>query len=105
MRLGHIIKHASNGVPNMPDWRPKLRSRTDGNPRIMGILNITPDSFHGQSRFETVESATKEAITMAENGDWIDVGGESTRPGSKVPPQEEKARVVPVIQLETSCRT
>ena len=99
MRLGHIIKHASNGVANMPDWRPKLRSRADGNPRIMGILNITPDSFHGQSRYETVESATKEAIAMAENGaDWIDVGGESTRPGSRaVPPREEEARVVPVI--------
>ncbi|HII26541.1 MAG TPA: dihydropteroate synthase [Candidatus Thalassarchaeaceae archaeon] len=84
----------------MPDWRPKLRSRADGNPRIMGILNITPDSFHGQSRYETVESATKEAIAMAENGaDWIDVGGESTRPGSRaVPPREEESRVVPVIQ-------
>ena len=75
MRLGHIIKHASNGVPNMPDWRPKLRSPRDGNPRIMGILNITPDSFHGQSRYETVESATGKAIAMAENGaDWIDIG-------------------------------
>ena len=100
MRLGHIIKHASNGVPNMPDWRPKLRSRADGNPRIMGILNITPDSFYDQSRHETVESATGKAIAMAENGaDWIDIGGESTRPGSRaVPPREEEARVVPVIR-------
>ena len=66
----------------------------------MGILNITPDSFYGQSRYETVESATGEAIAMAENGaDWIDVGGESTRPGSQaVPPREEEARVVPVIE-------
>jgi len=100
MRLGHIIKHASNGVPYMPDWRPKLRCRDDGNPRIMGILNITPDSFHGQSRYETVEIATQAAISMAMNGaDWIDVGGESTRPGSRaVLPEEEESRVVPVIQ-------
>jgi len=100
MRLGHIIKHASNGVSNMPDWRPKLRCRDDGNPRIMGILNITPDSFHGQSRYKSVEIATQAAISMAKNGaDWIDVGGESTRPGAReVLPAEEESRVVPVIQ-------
>ena len=66
----------------------------------MGILNITPDSFHGQSRYETVESATKEAIAMAENGaDWIDVGGESTRPGYlSSAPSGGRGQVVPVIK-------
>ena len=84
----------------MADWRPKLRCREDGNPRIMGILNITPDSFHGGSRYSSVEQATEAAIKMAiEGADWIDIGGESTRPGAKeVAPEEEERRVIPVIE-------
>ena len=84
----------------MPDWRPILRCRADGNPRIMGILNITPDSFHSNSRYNTVELATDSAISMSEEGaEWIDIGGESTRPGAiKVDTNEEILRIVPVIE-------
>ena len=84
----------------MPDWRPILRCRDDGNPRIMGILNITPDSFHSDSRYNSVELATESAISMSDEGaEWIDIGGESTRPGAtEVDPQQEILRVVPVIE-------
>ena len=66
----------------------------------MGILNITPDSFHSNSRYNTVELATDSAISMSEEGaEWIDIGGESTRPGAiKVDANEEILRIVPVIE-------
>ena len=64
----------------------------------MGILNITPDSFYSNSRF-SVEDALKKAKHMIANGaDWIDIGGESTRPGAScVSIDEEIQRVIPVI--------
>lgn len=67
---------------------------------VMGILNCTPDSFYPESRNATVAAALDRARTMADEGaDIIDVGGESTRPGSAVVPvQEEIERVIPVIQ-------
>lgn len=67
---------------------------------IMGILNVTPDSFSDGGRFNTTDKALARAMKMAEQGaDIIDIGGESTRPGAAmVPAQEEIARVVPVIE-------
>jgi len=67
---------------------------------IMGILNVTPDSFSDGGRFFDVEDALKQGITLAEEGaDIIDVGGESTRPGADpVDTTEEIRRVVPVIE-------
>ncbi len=69
-------------------------------PRIMGILNITPDSFSDGSRFNQLDSALFHAEKMiAEGAAIIDVGGESTRPGAAyVSEQEELDRVVPVIE-------
>lgn len=66
---------------------------------IMGILNITPDSFSDGGRYTAVEDAVEQARQMAEAGaDLIDIGGESTRPGSTpVPLQEELNRILPVI--------
>ncbi|MEM1446520.1 MAG: dihydropteroate synthase [Planctomycetota bacterium] len=68
-------------------------------PRLMGVLNVTPDSFSDGGRFEAVDAAVGHARTMAREGASIlDVGGESTRPGSaRVPSDEQIARVVPVI--------
>ena len=68
-------------------------------PNIMGILNVTPDSFSDGGNWATVDSALKHVSEMLENGaDIIDVGGESTRPGSDpVDAETEKKRVVPVI--------
>jgi dihydropteroate synthase len=69
-------------------------------PRVMGILNVTPDSFSDGGRFVDPGRALDHALAMVEAGaDMIDVGGESTRPGAEpVPPAEELARVIPVIE-------
>jgi dihydropteroate synthase len=67
---------------------------------VMGILNVTPDSFHDGGEYDATEDAVDRAAEMVDAGaDIIDVGGESTRPGADpVPVEEEKARVVPVIE-------
>ncbi|GAQ88205.1 Dihydropterin pyrophosphokinase [Klebsormidium nitens] len=67
---------------------------------IMGILNVTPDSFSDGGRYDDTEAAVSRARKMAEEGaDIIDVGGQSTRPGAtRLTTEEELARVVPVIQ-------
>ena len=76
------------------------RFALDGSCRIMGILNVTPDSFSDGGRFNSVEAAALRAREMvAEGADIIDVGGESTRPGhTRISDEEEIARVVPVIE-------
>ncbi len=74
----------------------KLHERT----HIMGILNLTPDSFHDGGKYGDVDSALRHAGAMIEEGaDIIDIGGESTRPGSSgVTEEEELRRVIPVIR-------
>lgn len=72
----------------------------EGHPKIMGILNVTPDSFSDGGKYFSTEAAVRRGIAMAEEGaSIIDVGGESTRPGSlPVAVDEEIGRVVPVIR-------
>ena len=67
---------------------------------IMGVLNITPDSFSNGGKFFSVEKATEHGMKMAAEGaDIIDVGGESTRPGAEgIAVEEELRRVIPVIR-------
>ena len=67
---------------------------------IMGILNVTPDSFSDGGKFQNLDAALKHAGEMVSDGaDILDVGGESTRPGhSQITDQEEIERVVPVIE-------
>jgi len=67
---------------------------------IMGILNATPDSFSDGGRFLSPEEAIAHGLEMVSDGaDLIDVGGESTRPGSLVVPEDEELRrVIPVIR-------
>lgn len=69
-------------------------------PLIMGVLNVTPDSFSDGGQHNTLETALDHARVLAIGGaDIIDVGGESTRPGAtRVPLEEEIARVVPIIK-------
>ncbi|WP_448097893.1 dihydropteroate synthase [Luteibacter yeojuensis] len=69
-------------------------------PRIVGIVNVTPDSFSDGGRHDTLESAYAHAMKLAEEGaDMLDVGGESTRPGAgEVSVEEEIRRVVPLIE-------
>jgi dihydropteroate synthase len=66
---------------------------------VMGILNVTPDSFSDGGRHDTVETAVAHGLLMAASGaDYVDVGGESTRPGAeRVAPEEECRRVLPVV--------
>jgi dihydropteroate synthase len=67
---------------------------------VMGILNVTPDSFSDGGEFETVDSAVAHGLALiAEGADIIDIGGESTRPGAvRITEEEELSRVIPVIK-------
>jgi dihydropteroate synthase len=73
--------------------------RLEGQALVMGILNVTPDSFSDGGRYGTLEFAISRAEEMAGSGvDLIDIGGESTRPGSpSVPVEEELRRVMPAV--------
>jgi dihydropteroate synthase/2-amino-4-hydroxy-6-hydroxymethyldihydropteridine diphosphokinase len=99
-----------------PEWRhpvlgetaAALLARTDrtgvralkDTPLLMGVVNVTPDSFSDGGRFETTEAAIAQAVSLMEAGaDILDIGGESTRPGADpVPESEELDRVIPVIE-------
>lgn len=76
-------------------------------PLLMGILNVTPDSFSDGGRFRDPGAAVAHALQLeAEGADIIDIGGESSRPGAEpVSPAEELARVIPVVEaLRGRCR-
>src|SRR5256885_9990174 len=82
-------------------WKLKNRSLVYGERTlVMGVLNVTPDSFSDGGKFFSFDAAIAQAEQMIEEGaDIIDVGGESTRPGSEsVSEQEELTRVLPVIE-------
>src|SRR5262245_66304053 len=72
---------------------------TGGECLLVGVLNCTPDSFSDGGQLASPEAAIAAGVAMVEAGaDWLDVGGESTRPRSTpVPADEEQRRVVPVI--------
>jgi len=81
-------------------WKTSRRILSLEHPLVMGILNVTPDSFSDGGKFSTVDAALKRIEEMiVEGADIIDIGGESTRPGSnRVPEHDEIGRVVPVIE-------
>lgn len=86
-------------------WRLARRSLLVGERTlVMGVLNVTPDSFSDGGRFFDPSRAVERALEMVEEGaDLIDVGGESTRPGGvSVPSEEEIRRVVPVVERVAS---
>ncbi|NVN89366.1 MAG: dihydropteroate synthase [Desulfuromonadales bacterium] len=80
-------------------WKTARRDLQLTRPLIMGILNVTPDSFSDGARYANPQRAVERAREMiAEGADIIDIGGESTRPGAEaVSAEEETARVIPVI--------
>jgi dihydropteroate synthase len=90
-----IIKRECFDVP-YPSGTLYLGSKT----YVMGILNVTPDSFYDGKRYDAGENAIEHALKMTEEGaDIIDIGGESTRPGaSPLSEEEEINRVIPVIK-------
>lgn len=69
-------------------------------PRVVGILNLTPDSFSDGGRYGSVQAAVEHGLRMAEEGaDMLDIGGESTRPGAaEVSVEEELRRVIPALE-------
>jgi dihydropteroate synthase len=69
-------------------------------PLVMGVINVTPDSFSDGGQFNTTGAAVAHGRSLlAEGADWLDVGGESTRPGAApVEPAEELRRVIPVVE-------
>ena len=96
-----------NRGPAVQRIKTRVRSLTFGpDPVLMGVLNVTPDSFSDGGEFLGAEPAVSHAEKMFDEGaQVIDVGGESTRPGSDpVSPEEELRRVLPVIQGILSAR-
>ncbi len=109
-RAEHLTREGSRGLVVAADLpgpvrdrltapRPPLAGLALDRPRLMGILNVTPDSFSDGGRFLGRDSAVAHAAQMAEDGaDLLDIGGESTRPGAAdVTEAEEITRTAPVI--------
>ena len=85
---------------NLTIKRPDLLKLSFSNPHVMGILNVTPDSFSDGGRFNKLDAAFEEFLKMMKHGAAvIDIGGESTRPGAEpVTVNEEISRILPVIE-------
>ena len=82
-------------------WHVGARRLVCGrSPLLMGVVNVTPDSFSDGGRFEDAEAAVRHGVQLVEDGaDLLDVGGESSRPGAApVPLETELQRVLPVLQ-------
>ena len=107
----HITRDGSQGFVHVSDVpearrrrlsapRPDIAGLSFDAPKIMGILNVTPDSFSDGGKFNAPDAALNRTRALAADGaDMIDIGGESTRPGATyVPVVEECARTVPVIE-------
>ncbi len=86
-------------IAAMPDKRDRFLARAGKRPLVMGIVNVTPDSFSDGGRFEAAAAAIAQARKLVEDGsDIVDVGAESTRPGHQpVPAEVEQARLEPLL--------
>lgn len=84
--------------------RPAVALPDPGRCVVVGVLNVTPDSFSDGGRYLDTDAAVAHGVRLhAEGADLVDVGGESTRPGAhRVPAEEEAARVVPVLRALAS---
>jgi dihydropteroate synthase len=111
--LGAALNAPPRGRPlnfeigTMLEWHlPDRVLRLEGRALVMGIVNVTPDSFSDGGRFVATEAAVAHALDLVREGaDLLDVGGESSRPGAEpVPPDEELRRVLPVVR-ELAVRT
>jgi dihydropteroate synthase len=89
-----------NASPSPLVWQIRGRALTLTRPLVMGVVNVTPDSFSDGGRYLETAAATAHALHLADEGaDLLDVGGESTRPGATpVPADEELRRVLPVVE-------
>lgn len=87
-------------LPSAASWAGDWAGLPSGRTLVMGILNVTPDSFSDGGRHDSHRAAIAHGHELASQGaDLIDVGGESTCPGSqRVDPEEERRRILPVIR-------
>jgi len=98
---GTAVADVGSALPTTTtSTHPLSRALTARRPLVCGILNVTPDSFSDGGLFDSVERAVEHGCRLAAEGaDLIDIGGESTRPGSRPPTTaEELDRVVPVVE-------
>ncbi|MGE4281640.1 MAG: dihydropteroate synthase [Magnetospirillum sp.] len=95
-----MARHVGRWVRRLGAKRPDWAGLPQDRPRLMGIVNVTPDSFSDGGRNLAADTAIANALVMAAAGaDIIDVGGESTRPGAAlVSVEEEMSRVLPVVR-------
>ena len=95
-----IAQRAERVESRVTSWRLPRSRLSEGRTLVMGVLNVTPDSFSDGGKYAAADAAVEHGLRLgAEGADLIDVGGESTRPGS--PPvaiEEELRRVVPVVR-------
>ncbi|VAV87414.1 Dihydropteroate synthase [hydrothermal vent metagenome] len=98
--LAHEQTEISQAVENICRTRPVMKNINPDRPSIQGIVNVTPDSFSDGGQYDNVDRAVAHAHRLIGDGaDFIDIGGESTRPGAqKVTVREELSRVIPVIE-------
>jgi dihydropteroate synthase len=91
---------ASDLIEGLRQPRPRVAGLSLERPRIMGIVNVTPDSFSDGGKWYDPTTAINHALRLADEGaDILDIGGESTRPGSDaVPLEQELKRVLPVLE-------
>ncbi len=94
------LKSVLDQIKNITAPRKKIASIDFNRPKIMGILNVTPDSFSDGGKFNNLDKSTAHASQMIKDGaDIIDIGGESTRPGATtIVSKVEIARVIPAIK-------
>jgi dihydropteroate synthase len=96
-----VVPSPPNARVGSQGWSVRSQRLPLREPLVVGILNVTPDSFSDDGRYADPEAALRRAEEMlAEGAGMLDVGGESTRPGAApVPAAEEMERVVPVVRL------
>ena len=95
----HIQKEINKKISNITKKRKKIGKLTFDHPLVMGVLNITPDSFYDGGKYlSSSDAIDKYKKIIREGADIIDIGGESTRPGSKeINAKEEINRIIPII--------
>lgn len=103
LKLDFLVEELKNFFASQNVHCLKIRDRTlhlDKQTLVMGILNVTPDSFSDGGQFDSTQQAVTRALEMEKQGaEIIDIGGESTRPGAEpVSQEEELKRVIPVIE-------
>jgi dihydropteroate synthase len=105
MRPPHPVQTALIQIPDSPRLRCGRFELTLERPLVMGVLNLTPDSFSDGGRWPDTDAAIAHAMAMIDDGvDLLDLGAESTRPGAPIVPADlELSRLAPVIQALADC--